>query len=183
MLKRHRPHVKEIQPSGGASQGKIRKSLLSAAPDCIMRVATGAEVLWTAFLVLLHEESAMRPFAVRALLPVFLVLVPLGGCGGSSSPSDGGGGGGNGSEPVETTSVTVRDTGFDPSAIRVAPGATVTWTFSGSEEHNVTFSNQAIQSSGNQSSGQHAALMPEATGTYPYSCTLHAGMNGSVQVQ
>jgi len=166
-----------------ATPGQIRKLLPSTVPEGTLGVATGAQVLGIAFLILPHEESAMRPVLIQALFPVFLVLVPLGGCGGSSSPSDGGGGGGGGTEPVETTSVTVRDNFFDPAAIRVAPGATVTWTFSGSEEHTVTFSNPAIQSSNNLRSGQHAAVMPETAGTYAYSCSVHAGMNGSVQVQ
>jgi len=128
----------------------------------------------------------MHPLSIRMLPPVLVALIALGGCGGGSSPAEGGGGGGGGgggSGPVETTSVTVRDNFFDPAAIRVAPGATVTWTFSGNDVHNITFSNQAIQGSDNQSSGQHAAVMPEVPGTYAYSCTLHAGMNGSVQVQ
>ena len=101
------------------------------------------------------------------------------GCG-SDDPTDPGGGGGT---PVVTTAVTVNDNSFSPSAIRVSPGATVTWTFRGAVPHNVNFPSTAIADSQNQTSGTFSAVMPTAAGTYNYSCTLHAGMNGSVQVQ
>jgi len=175
-LDRHQPVVKEILSETSPHRGRIRNVLPPLVREGTFKRATGARVLGLAFL--LPEEFAMRPFSLRTLAPAFVVLPALFGCGGGSSPSDGGGGG-----PVETTSVMVRDNFFEPSAIRVAPGATVTWTFSGSEQHNVTFSNPAIQSSENQSSGLHSAAMPATAGTYTYSCSLHAGMNGSVQVQ
>lgn len=83
-----------------------------------------------------------------------------------------------------TTSVTVSDNQFTPADIQVSPGATVTWTWAaGASTHNVTFPSPAIADSPNQSSGSFATAMPTTPGTYSYSCTLHAGMNGSVLVQ
>jgi plastocyanin len=76
------------------------------------------------------------------------------------------------------------DNDFQPAAIAVGSGATVTWTWSGTaDQHNVTFANAAIASSSLQSSGTHTATMPAAAGTYSYQCTRHVGMTGSVQVQ
>jgi plastocyanin len=72
---------------------------------------------------------------------------------------------------------------FDPSAIIVAPGATVTWTWANTTQHNVTFANASITSSSTQAGGTYSTAMPSAAGTYSYSCTLHAGMSGTVQVQ
>jgi plastocyanin len=81
-----------------------------------------------------------------------------------------------------TTAVTVGPgNSFNPSAIQVSPGATVTWTFAGGT-HNVTFSSIAV-ASGDMSSGTFLAAMPTTPGTYAYSCTIHSGMNGSVLVQ
>lgn len=106
-------------------------------------------------------------------------------CGGDdpAGPGGGGGGGGGGTTPVATTAVNVANFSFSPSAITVAPGATVTWTWV-SGTHNVTFGGGEMTSTaGNMSSGTHAAAAPATAGTYNYSCTLHPGMTGTVQVQ
>jgi plastocyanin len=71
---------------------------------------------------------------------------------------------------------------FSPNAIRVAPGATVTWTNSDGIDHNVTFAG-AVGTIPAFKTGSKALQMPSAAGSYTYSCTLHSGMNGSVQVQ
>ena len=119
----------------------------------------------------------------RLILLPFAALVACGG-GGSDTTAPGTGGGG-GSNPVATTSVTMQGSRFAPAAIRVAPGATVTWTNSDEGTlHNVTFAASASGiATANFSTGNRALQMPNAAGTYAYSCTLHAGMNGSVTVQ
>jgi plastocyanin len=111
-------------------------------------------------------------------------------CGGGDSVTGGttggiGGGGGNngGNQPTATTSVTMSGLQFRPSAISVSPGATVTWTNQDNTLHNVTFSNMSIVSIGSFSTGAKSTVMPSATGTYAYQCTIHPGMNGTVTVQ
>lgn len=85
---------------------------------------------------------------------------------------------------MATNAVTVSNNLFEPAAIRVAPGVSVTWTWNSSGvTHNVTFASTSISSSGNLSSGTFTTAMPSAPGVYPYSCTLHAGMTGTVTVQ
>jgi plastocyanin len=86
---------------------------------------------------------------------------------------------------VTTTAVTVLgNLTFDPANIQVSPGATVTWTWAANAgAHDVTFPSTAIADSGARSSGTFSTTMPTTPGTYAYSCTLHAGMNGSVLVQ
>ncbi len=108
-----------------------------------------------------------------------------GGDGNPTGPNNagGGGGGGGGTNRVTTTAVNVGPgTSFAPAEIQVAPGAVVTWTFV-EGPHNVTFPSAAIDDSDDQSYGTFASMMPTAPGTYAYSCTLHAGMAGSVLVQ
>ena len=71
---------------------------------------------------------------------------------------------------------------FTPPAVTVAPGGTVTWSF-GSSVHNVTFSSATAPANiPNTSNAQVARVFPTA-GTFPYVCTLHAGMNGTVTVE
>jgi plastocyanin len=85
--------------------------------------------------------------------------------------------------PVATTSVEVRDNAFSPAAIVVAPGATVTWTWSGTATHSVDFASASITDGPSQSSGTHVTDMPTTPGTYAYQCDHHSSMSGTVLVQ
>ena len=121
-----------------------------------------------------------------------LSLAALMACGGGGSTATGpgttgGNTGGNtgGTVAVATTSVDMKNTAFAPAAIKVASGATVTWTNQDGFNHNVTFDGGAVPASGNIAAGASKALaMPTVAGTYPYHCTIHgAAMSGTVQVQ
>ena len=123
---------------------------------------------------------------------VMSLLVAVPACGGDSPTGGGGGGiggdydGGNGdNDPVVTTSVNVVDFDFTPPDIQVTPGATVTWTWTGSDTHNVTFTvSSGIVNSVTQTSGTYQVAMPTVTGVYTYQCTIHpSDMTGSVTVQ
>ncbi len=73
-------------------------------------------------------------------------------------------------------------TAFSPSCVTIAGGGTVTWTFGA--QHNVTFTGAKPPQGDipDQSTGSVSRTFP-AAGTYPYHCTLHNGMNGTVIVQ
>lgn len=120
----------------------------------------------------------------RLLLSSFILVAAACG-GGGDGPTDPGNPGnpGNPGTPVVTTSVDLQGNAFDPSAIQVSPGATVTFTNKDATNHTVTFSNSSITSVDAFSSGARTVIMPTAAGTYAYHCTIHAGMNGSVKVQ
>ena len=85
-----------------------------------------------------------------------------------------------------TASVTVGDNFFQPasgSVTRGANGATVTWTWSGRNPHNVTF-----DAGGSNSTTQTAGTFSRtftAAGTFTYICTIHgrAVMSGTVVVE
>jgi plastocyanin len=79
--------------------------------------------------------------------------------------------------------VTVGDNFFDPSSVTVVPGGTVTWTWAGSDGHNVTFDTTELDNAPTQATGTHQVTMPTTAGVYNYECTIHAGMEGSVTVQ
>ncbi|HEV7993393.1 MAG TPA: plastocyanin/azurin family copper-binding protein [Gemmatimonadaceae bacterium] len=120
---------------------------------------------------------------------IVLPLAVLMACGGSSDstsptqPPPVGGGGGGTPTPVATTSVELKNFAFTPTAIKVAPSATVTWTNSDNIAHNVTFDGGAITGSGNFSTGSKSLVMPATAGTYAYKCSIHPAMTGTVQVQ
>lgn len=82
-------------------------------------------------------------------------------------------------DPVTgVTEVAVLDNSFDPEAIEVPVGTTVTWTWEGDNQHNVVGDGfeSPVQRTGEF---QHTFTDP---GTYDYECTLHAGMRGEVVV-
>jgi len=77
------------------------------------------------------------------------------------------------------TAVEVRDNVFAPAAIQIEPGQTVTWTWTGEDDHNVI--GDGIESP-IQSTGAFAHAFAEP-GVYDYECTLHFFMRGEVVVQ
>lgn len=70
---------------------------------------------------------------------------------------------------------------FTPSSVEIAAGGTVTWTFQAL--HNVSFvTPNSPEDIANRSTGSVSRTFPGA-GTFSYTCTLHAGMNGQVVVR
>jgi len=86
--------------------------------------------------------------------------------------------------PPTSAAVSVEDNRFNPQNSVVQTGGTVTWTWAGANSHTLTFTfgptplpaNQAAQMSG------AAPRTITAVGTYNYTCTIHAAMNGTVTV-
>ena len=85
--------------------------------------------------------------------------------------------------PVATNAVSMHNIAFNPPAIVVAPGAVVTFTNDDGIGHTVVFNAGGVSPIGEFATGSRTATMPTAPGTYAYHCTIHAGMEGSVQVQ
>jgi plastocyanin len=110
--------------------------------------------------------------ALRLLLPL-LAAVALAACAG------GGDGDAAAATPVQTGEVVAKDNRFDPAAVEVAAGTTVSWSFQdGSTPHNVKgdgFESETMSSG----TFRHRFDTP---GTYDYRCTLHGGMDGRVVV-
>lgn len=95
----------------------------------------------------------------------------------------GGTGSGGGTSP-STATVTTPGNTFSPAAVTLATGGTVTWQFTGSTRHNVTF-NGAAPAGGNipdTDAGASVARTFGTAGTYTYQCTRHSGMTGQVIV-
>ena len=82
-----------------------------------------------------------------------------------------------------TIAVSVGDDFFDPSSRTVSAGTTVEWTWTGGNEHNVTF-DDGVGNSGMQSEGNHTRQFT-AAGTFPYYCSIHGRsvMSGAIVVQ
>jgi plastocyanin len=122
----------------------------------------------------------MRP---RIVGPVFAGVMAAA-CSGATE-SGGTGPPGPPPPPVSTNAVDVIDNRFNPADASAAQGSTVTWTWRGTDEHNVTFEG-GQGSSATKTTGTHQRSF-SAGGTFRYRCTIHsssfdAGMVGSVIV-
>ncbi len=118
-----------------------------------------------------------------------LVAVTLAACGGE-------GGGGNPVDPTPTppaqkpppeykasATVTTGAADFNPAEVYLTLGGTVTWNI-GAVSHNVIFNKVtgAPEDIGVMRNTQVSRTFNTA-GSFPYDCTLHAGMTGTVNVK
>ena len=82
--------------------------------------------------------------------------------------------------PATRMDIDVIDNDFDPSPLRVAVGASVTWTNIGDLPHTVTADGF---DSGIMSPGDSFEWTFDEAGTYDYVCALHPGMAGRIVVE
>jgi len=113
----------------------------------------------------------MKRFIVA--LAAVLALTGVVGCDDNPVNPPGGGGG---------TSINIQSFAFVGGTITVALGTQVTWTNKDSSPHTVTSDSGTELSSG--SLGQNATYSHtfNTAGTFPYHCTFHSSMTGSITV-
>lgn len=85
--------------------------------------------------------------------------------------------------PASATVTATAGQAFSPRTVRVATGGTITWTFE-SLGHNVTFDAVAGAPADIPGSNSNTSIARTfaANGTFPYHCTIHPGMTGTVEV-
>jgi plastocyanin len=85
--------------------------------------------------------------------------------------------------PAPTTKeVLMENTKFSPASLTVSVNTTVKWTNKDGFDHNVV-SDNSLFDSGLIPAGKTYSRQFTTTGTFPYTCTLHSGMTGSIIVQ
>jgi plastocyanin len=79
----------------------------------------------------------------------------------------------------------MRENSFDPNFITVKAGTTVEWTNEDTIPHTVTFTGegQTRFDSGSIAKGQSFSNTFLVPGRYPYACTQHSFMTGTVVVE
>ncbi len=115
-------------------------------------------------------------FTVLAALALASGL--LAGCGGSSTPATTAGG----TAADNAAQVIMTNRSYDPQEITVKVGDTVTWVNQDAPKHDVVADNGEFKSS-LFDKGQSFSFTFTKTGTYPYHCSIHPGMTGTVIVQ
>lgn len=113
------------------------------------------------------------------IVPLALLLgFAAAGCGDDDSGGGATGDEASGNGAGDSVTVQVDDNVFEPEAVEVGVGGTVTWEWVGNEPHNVSHDDF---SSDIQQAGTFEHTFAEA-GTFDYVCTVHPGMEGTVEV-
>jgi plastocyanin len=84
--------------------------------------------------------------------------------------------------PAATISISMKDFMFAPPSLTVKAGSTVTWTNLDQEPHTVV-STSGLFRSGALDTRESFSYRFAAPGTYPYFCTIHPRMVGTVVVE
>ncbi len=119
----------------------------------------------------------MKNLRTRASVGLVAVALGIGGAACSGSDDDSGDATA-GEGAVEAATVSVEDNFFDLKKTTVSVGGTVTWEWAGAEPHNV--SGDGFESE-IQQEGSFEHTFNDA-GTFDYVCTIHPGMEGTIEV-
>lgn len=82
----------------------------------------------------------------------------------------------------QAVTVNIRGMAFTPRVVTLRPGDSVTWVNGDDRDHTVTAADGAFNSGNIRPGGSFTFRFPRA-GNYPYSCSLHPRMRGTVSVQ
>jgi plastocyanin len=135
-------------------------------------------------------RQTTRSRAIVSIAAAILVVlaVSVAACGGSTSSSTTAGG----LPPTDVTNppaggpqsvqVIMTDRSYDPKEVTVNVGDTITWVNEDAPQHDVVADNGEFKSELFDSGGTFSFTFAEA-GTYPYHCSIHPGMVGTVIVK
>jgi plastocyanin len=114
-----------------------------------------------------------------SVLCLVIAAVAVFSCGKSSSYNSGSGSGGN---PPPAGAVSIANMSFSPASLTVYVGTTVTWTNNDAMAHTVTSDGSSFDSGNIAPGGKYSRTFSTA-GSFPYHCTIHPTMTGTVTVK
>ncbi len=127
---------------------------------------------------------SIKKFGFLLLAAVLITGLAIG-CNGDDNGTDyespDNGNGGNGDTPGNL--VVMENIAFSPSTITISVGDTVTWRNDDDVAHTVTSDTGDELNSGNLSPGETYQNVFNQAGDYPYHCTIHPVMTGTVIVE
>jgi len=129
--------------------------------------------------------TAIRLRPIVILLTMLVAVLGLGlGCGGGAGIGAGGGGGsGSIASPTTPDTIVIKNFAFVPASLTVAPGTKVTVINQDQAPHTVTADDKSFDT-GTIVGGQRGDITaPTRPGHYPYLCTIHQYMTGTLIVQ
>jgi plastocyanin len=124
----------------------------------------------------------LRPTAI--VLTILLAVLGLVlGCGGGAGSPAGGGGGPTATAPSSPATIEIKNFTYMPTPLTIAPGTKITIINQDRAPHSVTADDKSFDS-GTISGGQRGEIAaPNKPGRYPYICTIHQYMKGTLTVQ
>jgi plastocyanin len=121
-----------------------------------------------------------RPSAI--LLTVFLAVIGIVvGCGSTATGSRGSGGS-TAASPAANT-IVIKNFTFVPASLTVAPGTKITVINDDQAPHTVTANDKSFDSGIIHGGQRGEVTAPTKPGSYPYICTIHQYMTGTLIVQ
>jgi len=123
----------------------------------------------------------MKKYRLFTIIVILTVVLMMGGTGCSTSKT-------TTPAPTNTTTDAASNTinivnfTFTPGTLTVKAGTTVTWTNNDSTTHHVA-SDTGVFDSGNLSPNTTFSYTFNNAGTFPYHCTIHTYMTGTIIVQ
>ncbi|MGZ8876318.1 MAG: cupredoxin domain-containing protein [Halobacteriota archaeon] len=86
------------------------------------------------------------------------------------------------SASTASQTVVIQGFSFQPAAITIQTGASVTWRNDDSVSHQIVSNTNAFGSPVLNAGGSYTHVFDQA-GTYPYHCDIHPSMTGTITVQ
>lgn len=126
----------------------------------------------------------LRALTYRQFAGVLIMLTGIlltGSCTKDNSTGSDGTDGTGGSKGPGANEVYIQNMAFNPSTITITAGTTVKWTNKDGIAHTVT-SSTGVFNSGSVAPDGTFSFTFTAAGTYPYFCTFHPNMTGTVKV-
>ena len=124
-----------------------------------------------------HSMNSLVAIAGTALL--------FAGCGGGSSPSASANSGGSSSQAASgasSSAVTISNFKFAPASVTVKQGARLTVTNQDSAPHTATADDGHSFDTGTLAHGASQTISVSKPGSYPYHCSIHPFMHGTLVV-
>jgi plastocyanin len=96
---------------------------------------------------------------------------------------DGGGDTGTTAAAAAEENVEIVDFAFNPGELTIAAGTTVTWTHGDPDVPHTATSDDDVFDSGNLNEGDEFSFTFDEAGTFPYFCSVHPTMEGTIVVE
>ena len=133
----------------------------------------------------MHNKEPQKPDLHRACLVAGIILMIaagfVAGCSSGTTPAASAS-----AQPAagSGTAITIKNFAFDPPALTVKAGTVVTWTNQDGAAHTIVSDTGSPEpfTSSPFSTGQSYSFTFTRPGTYPYHCSIHPSMTGTVTV-
>jgi plastocyanin len=125
----------------------------------------------------------LRPTVILLTMLVAMLGLVLGCGGGAGSSAGGGGSSGPVAAPTTSDTIVIKNFAFVPASLTAAPGTKITVINQDQAPHTVTANDKSFDTSTIAGGQRGEITAPTRPGNYPYICTIHQYMTGTLVVQ